>query len=282
MLRVTVFSILLLLLSCAKKNLAQPANSVPDKEVQTESDDTATETSDSDNELMSLLDANETTSNFGNDSSEIEKTENVSYESINQSSPTSEKTVATTPSLAKKTLPDENIEKLKAEISNLKQGLSQKDLAIQSLKSENNALKNTKTSPQVVYQPQGEVLDNETYKLRYNDAYQLFLTKSYTEAINMFENLIANDASNSLADNAQYWIGESYFGLRKYKDAALAFEKVFTFKKSNKEEDAQFKLGYCYYLLKDNLNAKLELQRFLSKFPSSRNVERARNLLASL
>lgn len=288
---------LVFLLSCgSSKQVAEP---------QTSSENTAAantneeETSSKDDKLMSLLGSEEDgkqAENAEENAAVAPTEENVSYESIDGQTPEekTEKPAEKKPEVKKEPSPPqkdkgEDVSGLKKKIESLEKNLAQKEKQVQNLSSEksqlqteNSALKAATSSPQVIYQNTGETLDAETYKIRYNEAYQLFLSKNYNAAIPMFENLIANDANNSLADNAQYWIGESLFGLRKFREAALAFEKVFTFKKSNKEEDAQFKVGYCYSLIKDSENARLELNRFLSKYPSSRNAARARKILASL
>jgi tol-pal system protein YbgF len=291
--------LLLFLFSCSSsKNVAQE----PSKEDDVSSlyEEEAKKESTGDDKLMSLLDSDDTKTVKKPDeenATDLNKAENVEYEAIDgekiptETAGTSEKTnaAAKEEAASSKNMQGEDIDALKNEISSLKKNINQKDQKINNLLSEkdrlaneNTKLKSTTATPQIVYQNSGETLDADTYKIRYNEAYQLFLSKNYTAAIPMFENLIANNANNSLADNAQYWIGESLFGQRKFKEAALAFEKVFTFTKSNKEEDAQFKLGYCYSLINDKVNARLELNRFINKFPSSRNVPRAQRILDSL
>ncbi len=93
---------------------------------------------------------------------------------------------------------------------------------------------------------------------------------------------MATDTHHSLADNAQYWIGECYFALGDYRAAILAFEKVFTFKQSNKNDYAQYKLGLCYYKLGDKKRARQEFQNLLDNYPDSPLVEKARKYLMQL
>ena len=68
----------------------------------------------------------------------------------------------------------------------------------------------------------------------------------------------------------------------QYKKAIIDFEKVFTFPKSNKNPDAQFKLGVCYVRLGDSAKAREEFQRLIDVYPESSYVGRAQDHLAGL
>jgi tol-pal system protein YbgF len=148
------------------------------------------------------------------------------------------------------------------------------------LKSENQDLMNREPEVKVVYKSSNENI--EDYAYAYEDALSLFKQRKYAQAAEEFEKLIALSHSHKLSDNAQYWIGECHYALKKYSEAILDFEKVFTYKNSNKRADSQFKLGLSYYQLKDYQNAKLEFQRFIEKYPNNRNVSRAQSFIAGL
>ncbi|RMG24882.1 MAG: outer membrane protein assembly factor BamD, partial [Methanobacteriota archaeon] len=120
------------------------------------------------------------------------------------------------------------------------------------------------------------------YEQRYQAALSLFNKRQYRAAIEQFEALVAANPNHSLADNAQYWIGECYYLLGDYRAAILAFEKVFTFKNSNKNEDAQYKLGLCYYNLKDRERARQEFQTFIDNYKNSKLIRKAEEYLARL
>jgi TolA-binding protein len=64
--------------------------------------------------------------------------------------------------------------------------------------------------------------------------------------------------------------------MENYRQAIIAFEKVFSFPKSNKDEDSQLKLGLCYLRLDDKERAKIELQKFIDSYPSSEHVSIAK------
>ena len=86
--------------------------------------------------------------------------------------------------------------------------------------------------------------------------------------------------NHSYADNAQYWIGESYYAMGRYQEAIMAFEKVFTFPQSNKNDWAQFKIGQCYFKMGDREQAQQEFQQLIDNYSDSELVPRARDYLA--
>ena len=98
----------------------------------------------------------------------------------------------------------------------------------------------------------------------------------------MFQALIQRDMNNALSDNCQYWIGEGYFGLKDYQKAVIEFEKVFSYSNTNKDDDAQLKLGITYIRMGQKEDARRELTRLLSNYPNSEFTALARKLLEEL
>jgi TolA-binding protein len=176
------------------------------------------------------------------------------------------------------------------EIKNLKSQLEQKDLLIADLKAQVRE-KNTQIAqiesrssvrtPLSYSGTTGDVPSSE-YAQTYQGGLDLFHSQSYTQAIEVFESLLASNINNSLADNAQYWIGECHYAVRQFKKAIIDFEKVFTFTNSNKNDAAQFKLGLCYLRLGDSAKAREEFQRLVDVYPNSEYVSRARTHLSEL
>ena len=107
------------------------------------------------------------------------------------------------------------------------------------------------------------------YRQQYQHAYDLYSQKNYKEAIPAFTQVIEANPDGSLSDNAQYWIGECFYGLQDYTRAIVEFEKVFTFKDSNKDDDAQLKLGLCYLNLGQRDKAREEFQRLIDFYTDS-------------
>lgn len=135
--------------------------------------------------------------------------------------------------------------------------------------------------------PPPQTFPSNTRRGTFQERYQSALAtareeKDYRTAIQMFEELLSEDMTHSLSDNCQYWIGECYDSLGDYQQAAVAFEKVFTFYNSNKEADAQLKLGICYMRMKNWERARQELQKFIDNYPSHAKVSLARRYLEQM
>lgn len=171
---------------------------------------------------------------------------------------------------------EEEIGEKDAEIARLKRELSAKEEQILRLESRLASAEEKKTAEARYRIPSDE------YRIRYQDALAEYKKRNYKTAIRLFEELLAANPSHDLADNCQYWIGESYYGLGKYNQAIVEFQKVFAFTKTNKDDDAQLKLGLCYLKLGDTRKAREELERLLSNYPKSEYRSVAQRLLSGL
>ncbi|RMG66405.1 MAG: tetratricopeptide repeat protein [Calditrichaeota bacterium] len=194
---------------------------------------------------------------------------------------------------------DKRLIQLQKQVEQLKKQLREKNIQIADLKAQlrikEEALKryqsgggspvtesSSVSTPVVSSMPTSGSLDDQAYQARYEQALSLFNERRYREAIEIFQQLINQNDRHPLADNAQYWIGECYYMLGDYQAAVLAFEKVFTFPQSNKNDYAQYKLGLSYYRMGKRERAREEFQRLLDNYPDSPLVEKARDYLAQL
>lgn len=122
-------------------------------------------------------------------------------------------------------------------------------------------------------------MEYETYKQHYIDALSDYQNKEFLSAIDQFQMLLRTDSSNDYADNAQYWIGESYYALEDYDRAIQEFRKVLNFGDSNKADAAQFKIGYSYINMGDKTSGFRELRRILELFPDSPYIDKVQEIL---
>ncbi|MFQ5677560.1 MAG: tetratricopeptide repeat protein [bacterium] len=174
-------------------------------------------------------------------------------------------------------LKDELTEKDR-EISELRSKLTEKEMRVTDLETRaEQAQRNI--SPRPIGQP-GE--PSREFKSRYEQALGTFKARDYRKAISLFTELLGTEANNSLSDNCQYWIGESYYGLGDYNQAITEFERVFSFPNSNKSDDAQLKLGLCYFKLGDRDQARSEFDRLLAIYPGSEYVAVAQKYIGQL
>ncbi len=105
----------------------------------------------------------------------------------------------------------------------------------------------------------------------YQSAYDDLRFGEYTSAIENFRKFVELYPKNSLADNAQYWIGESYYGLKDFKQAADEFEKVYeNYPQGNKVPDAKLKHALCLYDLKEIDRCFAELEKVAAEYSGTR------------
>ncbi len=178
-------------------------------------------------------------------------------------------------------------DQLRKDITALEQQLAAKDSEISRLKTDiaTRDEKITKLESDSPNQPATQATTyNSTGNFRedYQNALSEYYNRNYKLAIQLFEELLVRNPSTALSDNCRYWIGESYYGLGNFNQAIIEFTKVFSFNKSNKIDDAQLKLGLCYWKLGDRERARQELERLISDYPNSEYVEKAQQFLSKL
>ncbi len=86
--------------------------------------------------------------------------------------------------------------------------------------------------------------DGGSPKQLYETAYGYLLQQNYGAAETAFEDFLGRHPNDSLAGNAQYWLGESHYVRGQYKQAAGAFLKGYqTYGRSAKAPDSLMKLA---------------------------------------
>jgi tol-pal system protein YbgF len=107
-------------------------------------------------------------------------------------------------------------------------------------------------------------------KAAYQNAFNLLKNAQYDRAIVAFQKFLIVFSDSTLADNAQYWLGEAYYVNKSFPEAQTAFRKVVDkYPQSRKRPDALLKIGYCQYELKQWDLAKGTLSQLVAQFPDS-------------
>ncbi len=107
-------------------------------------------------------------------------------------------------------------------------------------------------------------------KANYQAAFDLLKNSQYDQATAAFQQFLATYPDSSLADNAQYWLGEAYYVNRNFTSALAAFQAVIErYPQSRKLPDALLKIGYCDYELKQFDQATQVLTDVLTRFPDT-------------
>ena len=116
----------------------------------------------------------------------------------------------------------------------------------------------------------------------YNAALSDYKEKLYEAAISGFKEVLTVSPTSSLADNAQYWIGECYDAMGNYEMAQDAFNKVFDYPESNKLPDARVKIGLIYTKLGKTDLAREEFKAVIDNYPDTNAASIATSQLRKL
>lgn len=117
----------------------------------------------------------------------------------------------------------------------------------------------------------------------YDAAYQDLTRGNHGLAILGFQEVIAKYGASELADNAQYWIGESYYAQKEFKQALAEFQKtVSTYPQGDKVPAALLKSGLCLQQLGDQPAARSTYESLVSRYPESEEARLARTKIQEM
>ena len=90
------------------------------------------------------------------------------------------------------------------------------------------------------------------------------------DARRVFQGVFDADPSGDLADNALFWIGETYFTAKDYSSAVRYYQRVVNdYSTQNKAPDALFKIALAQERTGDLALARRTLQQVIERYPYS-------------
>jgi len=110
----------------------------------------------------------------------------------------------------------------------------------------------------------------------YQAAFAQYRKRQYQTALDQFAELLTSAPYSELADNAQYWKGECFYGMGKFPQALTEFTKLFAYQKTEKADDAQLKIARCYMAMGEKDKALSAFQKLLDEYPKSEYLDVAR------
>jgi tol-pal system protein YbgF len=124
--------------------------------------------------------------------------------------------------------------------------------------------------------PAKELSENELYA----KAKQDFDNGELDAARTNFQEFTKRYPKSTIADSAQFWVGEIYYRQKWYEKAILEYQKVIeNYPKGNKVQAALLKQGFSFFNLGDKSNARLILKELINKYPSSNEAKIAKQKL---
>lgn len=125
--------------------------------------------------------------------------------------------------------------------------------------------------------------DEKGRQAAYQKAFNILKDGKYPEAAKEFKNFLASYPSGEYADNATYWLGETYYVNRDFAAAREAFRKVTKdFPQSNKVSDSLLKMGFIEYDTGQWAKARELLNDVLKRFPDTSAAKLAEKRLAKM
>lgn len=113
---------------------------------------------------------------------------------------------------------------------------------------------------------------------RYNRAHALLKQKKYSQAAQVFAEMLGDNPRGALAPNARYWLGECRYAAGDYQGALMEFRQgLADYPSSNKAPDCLLKISYCQSLLGDGPGAMRSLNQLLASYPDSPSAQLVRS-----
>ena len=120
-----------------------------------------------------------------------------------------------------------------------------------------------------------EIRDTEEGLYSYSK--KLFDQGDLENARTQFEIFISKYPDSKNADNARFWIADSYYAQKWYEKAILEYQKVLeNYPNSNKNASARLKQGYAFVALGEKANARLILKELITRYPNSQEAKYAK------
>jgi tol-pal system protein YbgF len=134
-------------------------------------------------------------------------------------------------------------------------------------------------SPRLQVNQTGERSD----KLEYERLLALFRDGDLDGARQGFAVFLRDYPNSDLSPNARYWLGESHYGKKDYRQAIDSYDRVeLDFPRSEKVPAAMLKKGYAYLAMKDKKRASLAFKQVVTLYPRSPEAGKASDKLSQL
>ena len=120
-------------------------------------------------------------------------------------------------------------------------------------------------------------------RVEYERLLALFRDGDLDGARQGFATFLRDHENSELAPNARYWLGESHYGKKDYRQAIDSYDRVeLDFPRSEKAPAAILKKGYAYLAMKDKKRASSAFTQVVTLYPRSPEAGKASDKLSQL
>lgn len=101
----------------------------------------------------------------------------------------------------------------------------------------------------------------------YDHALGLLREARYEDAARGFRRVLLETPNSSYTDNAQYWLAETFYVTRRFEQSLNEFQRLLDkYPDSGKRADAWLKMGYIYYELNNDAEARARLGQVATQY----------------
>jgi tol-pal system protein YbgF len=182
---------------------------------------------------------------------------------------------------------DQRVKDLEARVAKLTEGFKAQEGQLKAREDELRELRKSIQQPTGLNVPaetaEISAAENDTVRRDYETAWRALEKKDFRLAVTRFKEFLQKHPKSRLANNAQYWIGESHYALREFDQAILEFDAVRSrYPQGDKVPAALLKQGFAFAELGEKVNARLILQEVVEKYAQSPEAVQAKQRLKSL
>ena len=180
----------------------------------------------------------------------------------------------------------EQIERLQADLDETNFRLAQLSQLITATNQELQAVRTAaeearRAQPQAPVRP--ALPDAEDPQALYDAAYADHLGGNFDLAVLGFRRYLDRYPDTERADNATYWLGESYFSQGRFRQALASFDSVLDdFERSDREASARLRKGYAHLELGQREQGIAAFRRVACELAQTEEAKVARDRLREL
>jgi tol-pal system protein YbgF len=138
-------------------------------------------------------------------------------------------------------------------------------------------------TPSPTSEPEKPTVPPELVGSAYDSAMRELNSGDQDEAIQSFRNYLHENGSSPYADDAQFWIGESYFRKGQYHRAIIEFNQVsINYGSGDRAPAALLRQAEAFRIVGDRVDARLSLQKVINRYPGTGEAAKASRMLTEI